>query len=51
MRQQVGDQLEAFIGRVRRRRQAEVDQRKRRRVAQLPQELDGMLRLSQACTA
>jgi hypothetical protein len=40
VREQVGDQLEALVGRMRRRRQAEVDQRERRRRGQLAQQLD-----------
>src|SRR5204862_7030841 len=38
--EQVGDQLEALVGAVRRGRQAEVDQRKRGRGGQLAQQRD-----------
>ena len=43
MRQEIADQLEAFLRTVRRRRQAEIDQRELGRVLELAQELDGVL--------
>jgi hypothetical protein len=43
MREQVGDELEALVGTVRHRRQAEVDQRELGRLGQLAQQLDGVL--------
>ena len=41
MCEQLRDQLKALVGRVRRRRQAEIDQGERRRAVELAQELDG----------
>ena len=41
MREQLRDQLKALVRRVRRRRQAEIDQGERRRGVELAQELDG----------
>jgi hypothetical protein len=41
MRQQVGDQCVAFVGAVRVGRQAEIDQRQRRRLRLITQPLDG----------
>jgi len=43
VREEVGDELEAFVGAVRRRRQAEVHQREAGRLGKLAQQLDGVL--------
>ena len=43
MREQVGDQQEALVGRMRRRRQSQIDQRQLRRLRQLAQQVDGVL--------
>jgi hypothetical protein len=43
MREQVGDQLEAFVGTMRRGRQAEVDQRELGGARQLAQQVDRLL--------
>ena len=42
MRQQIRDQAKAFVGRVGRRRQPEIDQRQLRGLLQLAQQLDSV---------